>query len=114
MKELKTTQVSIRLTESERQRIKKSARDARMAESEYIRNRVLDGEEKTLPPELVTLLKKLLEANLAVAQDINRVARERRIRGTFSASDYRDLMQYLEKLNRYYEKLTRQMMEAVK
>ena len=74
MKELKTTQVSIRLTDSERRTIKKCAGDARMAEAEYIRNKVLDRKEKT---------------------------------------DYQEILQYLEKLNRNYEKVAGQVTEVI-
>lgn len=113
MKELKTTQVSIRLTDSERRTIKKCAGDARMSEAEYIRNKVLDRKEKVLPPGLVELLSSLLEANLSVACDINQMARELKMKGMFAASDYQDLRQDLEKLNQNYERVAGQVMEVI-
>ena len=113
MKELKTTQVSIRLTDSERRTIKKCAGDARMAEAEYIRNKVLDRKEKARPPGVVEILNHLLEANLSTARDINQMAREIRMQGSFSETDYQEILQYLEKLNRNYEKVAEQVTEVI-
>ena len=113
MKELRTTQVSIRLTDSERRTIKKYAHDARMAEAEYIRNKVLDRKVKALPPVLIELLNHLLEANLSTARDINQMARQLRMKGVFTEADYRKIVQYLEQLNQNYEKVAEQVMEVI-
>ena len=111
---MKTTQVTVRLTEDERDKIRKSANDARLTEAGYIRSKVLDRKVAMMPPSLEMILKKLLEENHSVGQSINRMARENRMRGTFTASDYRKLMQYLEKLNKNYEKLEKEVKEVVK
>ena len=55
MKELRTTQISIRLTDSERKKIKEYANDSMMTEAEYIRNKALDREVKYRPRGLIIL-----------------------------------------------------------
>ena len=112
MKELKTAQISVRLTDSERKKIKECASDSMMAESEYVRSVVMGREMKNRPRSLVVLLKHLLKINLEISREINQMARERRMQGRFALSEYQELIQFLEKLNQNYENLVSQVMKA--
>lgn len=112
MKELRTTQISIRLTDSERKKIKEYASDSMMTEAEYIRNKALDREVKYRPRGLIILLKHLLKINLEISREINQMARERRVQSSFAVSDYQKLIRYLERLNQNYENLSAQVMLA--
>ena len=112
MKELRTTQISIRLTDSERKKIKEYANDSMMTEAEYIRNKALDREVKYRPRGLIILLKHLLKINLEISREINQMARERRVQSSFAVSDYQKLIRYLERLNQNYENLSAQVMLA--
>ena len=112
MKERKTSEISIRLTDSERRTIKECASDSMMTQAEYVRSKALGREVKYRPRGLVVLLKHLLKINIEISREINQMARERRMQGVFAASDYLELIQYLEKLNQNYEKLSDQVMEV--
>ena len=103
MKEGRTTQVSIRLTEEERERIRRCAERAHLKEAVYI-----------LPEEVEVLLGRLLELNLSIGQDINLAARKCAEKGSFSAKQYKELTAFLEKLNSNYEILNERILEVIK
>lgn len=113
MKE-RTTQVSIRLTQEERERIRKCAERAHLKEAVYIRNIALGEKEMNLPEEAEVLLRQFLETNLSAGKEINQAARCCREKGSFSAEQYRELANYLEKLNRSYETLNARILEVIK
>lgn len=113
MKE-RTTQVSIRLTQEERERIRKCAERAHLKEAVYIRNIALGEKEMDLPEEAEVLLRQFLETNLSAGKEINQAARCCREKGSFSAEQYRELANYLEKLNRSYETLNARILEVIK
>ena len=114
MKEGRTTQVSIRLTQEERERIRKCAERAHLKEAVYIRNIALGEKEMNLPEEAEVLLRQFLETNLSAGKEINQAARCCREKGSFSAEQYRELANYLEKLNRSYETLNARILEVIK
>ena len=114
MKEGRTTQVSIRLTEEERERIRKHAERAHLKEAVYVRNRALGEREIVFPEELEKLLRQLLETNLSAGKDINHAARCCREQGSFSADRYMELTNSLKQLNRSYETLNDRILEVIK
>ena len=114
MEEAKTTQVTVRLTKEERDKIKKSAQKARQTESGYIRAVVLGKEDATLPEEIEKLLKDLLDKNLAAGQEINQAARALRMKGSYSRSDYLELTRSLEKMNENYLEMSLRIREVVR
>lgn len=113
MKE-RTTQVSIRLTQEERERIRKCAERAHLKEAVYIRNIALGEKEMDMPEEAEVLLRQFLETNLSAGKEINQAARCCREKGSFSAEQYRELANSLEKLNRSYETLNARILEVIK
>ena len=68
MKEGRTTQVSIRLTEEERERIRRCAERAHLKEAVYIRNLALGQKKTILPVEVEALLGQFLKLNLSTRQ----------------------------------------------
>ena len=114
MKEGRTTQVSIRLTEEERERIRRCAERAHLKEAVYIRGLALSQKKTILPEEVEVLLGRLLELNLSIGQDINLAARKCAEKGSFSAKQYKELTAFLEKLNSNYEKLNERILEVIK
>lgn len=67
-----------------------------------------------LPEEAEVLLRQFLETNLSAGKEINQAARCCREKGSFSAEQYRELANYLEKLNRSYETLNARILEVIK
>ncbi len=114
MKEGRTTQVSIRLTEEERERIRRCAERAHLKEAVYIRGLALSQKKMTLPKEAEELLGRFLKLNLSVGQNINQAARSCREKGSFSAEQYKELMAFLEELNSNYEILNERILEVIK
>ena len=114
MKEGRTTQVSIRLTEEERERIRRCAERAHLKEAVYIRGLALSQKKMTLPEEAEELLGRFLKLNLSVGQNINQAARSCREKGSFSAEQYKALMAFLEELNSNYEILNERILEVIK
>ena len=114
MKEGRTTQVSIRLTEEERERIRRCADRAHLKEAVYIRNLALGQKKTILPEEVEELLGRFLKLNLSVGQDINQATRICRKKGSFSAEQYKELMAFLEELNSNYEILNERILEVIK
>jgi len=114
MKEGRTTQVSIRLTEEERERIRRCADRAHLKEAAYIRDLALDQKQMILPEEVEVLLRQFLKSNLSVGQDINLAARRCAEMGSFSEEQYRELTAFLTKMNSNYEMLYEQIMEVMK
>lgn len=114
MKEGRTTQVSIRLTEEERERIRRCAERAHLKEAVYIRGLALSQKKMTLPEEAEELLGRFLKLNLSVGQNINQAARSCREKGSFSAEQYKELMAFLEELNSNYEILNERILEVIK
>lgn len=114
MKKERTTQVSIRLAEDERERIRIQANRAHLSEAAYIRDTVLGFREAAVPEELEDLLRKYLEENLSVGRDINHTARCCRDKGSFSAEQYKEMTGCLKSINANYEKLNELIREVVK
>lgn len=114
MKEGRTTQVSIRLTEEERERIRRCADRAHLKEAVYIRNLALGQKKTILPEEVEVLLWRLLELNLSIGQDINLAARICRKKGSFSGKQYKELTVLLERLNSNFEMLNERILEVIK
>ena len=114
MKDGRTTQVSIRLTEEERERIRRCADRAHLKEAVYIRGLALSQKKMTLPKEAEELLGRFLKLNLSVGQNINQAARSCREKGSFSAEQYKELMAFLEELNSNYEILNERILEVIK
>ena len=114
MKKERTTQVSIRLTADERERIRKQANDAHLSEAAFIRNTVLGCREASVPEEVEILLQKYLEENLSIGRDINHTARSYRDKGSFSAERYKDMTGCLKSINANYEKLNELIREVIK
>ena len=114
MKEGRTTQVSIRLTEEERERIRRCAERAHLKEAVYIRDLALGQKKTILPVEVEALLGQFLKLNLSVGQNINQAARSCREKGSFSAEQYKELMAFLEELNSNYEILNERILEVIK
>ena len=75
MKDGRTTPVSIRLTEGERERIRRCAERAHLKEAVYIRDLALGQKKMILPEKVEELLGRFLKLNLSVGQDINLAAR---------------------------------------
>ena len=114
MKEGRTTQVSIRLTEEERERIRRCAERAHLKEAVYIRDLALGQKKMILPEEAEALLGQFLKLNLSVGQNINQAARSCREKGSFSVEEYKELMAFLEELNSNYEILNERILEVIK
>ena len=114
MKDGRTTQVSIRLTEEERERIRRCAERAHLKEAVYIRDLALGQKKMILPEEAEALLRRFLKLNLSVGQDINQAARICREKGSFSERQYKELTAFLEKLNSNYEMLNERILEVKK
>ena len=114
MKEERSTQVSIRLSVNERERIRKRAERAHLKEAVYVRNIALGEKETVLPEEVEVLLRQFLETNLSAGKEINQVARCCREKGSFSADQYRELTNSLEKMNHNYETLNARILEVIK
>lgn len=113
MKEGRTTQVSIRLTQEERERIREHAERVHLKEAAYVRNRALGEWEIFMPEETEHLLRQFLEINLSAGRDINQAARCCRENGSFSADHYRELTDALEQMNRSYETLNDRILEVI-
>lgn len=114
MKEERSTQVSIRLSVKERERIRKRAERAHLKEAVYVRNVALGEKETVLPEEVEVLLRRFLETNLSAGKEINRAARCCREKGSFSVDQYRELTNSLEKLNHSFEILNARILEVIK
>ena len=114
MKEERSTQVSIRLSVNERERIRKYAERAHLKEAVYVRNMALGEKETVLPEEVEALLRQFLETNLSAGKEINQAARCCREKGSFSADQYRELTNSLEKLNHSFETLNARILEVIK
>ena len=113
MKEGRTTQVSIRLTEEERERIRRCADRAHLKEAVYIRDLALGQKKMILPEKVEVLLGRFLELNLSIGQDINLAARKCAEKGSFSGKQYKELTVLLEKLNRNFETLNERILEVI-
>ena len=68
MKEERSSQVSIRLSVNERERIRKYAERAHLKEAVYVRNMTLGEKETVLPEEVEALLRQFLETNLSAGK----------------------------------------------
>lgn len=114
MKVERSTQVSIRLSVNERERIRKRAERAHLKEAVYVRNIALGEKETVLPEEVEVLLRQFLETNLSAGKEINQAARCCREMGSFSVDQYRELTNSLEKLNHSFETLNARILEVIK
>ena len=114
MKEGRTIQVSIRLTEEERERIRRCADRAHLKEAVYIRDLALGQKKMILPEEVEVLLGRFLELNLSIGQGINLAARKCAEKGSFSEKQYKELTTFLEKLNSNFETLNERILEVIK
>ena len=97
-----------------RERIRRCAERAHLKEAVYIRGLALSQKKMTLPEEAEELLGRFLKLNLSVGQNINQAARSCREKGSFSADQYRELTNSLEKLNHSFETLNERILEVIK
>ncbi|MCD8012534.1 MAG: MobC family plasmid mobilization relaxosome protein [Lachnospiraceae bacterium] len=95
----RTVWKAFRCTEDEAAKIAEQAERNGLSESDYMRRKIFQ-----LPPETNQLLVELKNSILKIGTNINQVVRSCNSRRFITNMDYRELAEYLEKIDRkYYE-----------
>ena len=95
-------QVKFRLDDEELRLLRQKLRDSDLSMAEYFRSLIVEGEIKTLPPELMQDIRRQVRG---VGRNINQMARLAHISGKVSNETLRKISDAQEKIERQIERL---------
>ena len=95
-------QVKFRLDDEELRLLRQKLRDSDLSMAEYFRALIVEGEIKTLPPELMQDIRRQVRG---VGRNINQMARLAHISGKVSNETLRKISDAQEKIERQIERL---------
>lgn len=95
-------QVKFRLDDEELRLLRQKLRDSDLSMAEYFRGLIVEGEIKTLPPELMQDIRRQVRG---VGRNINQMARLAHISGKVSNETLRKISDAQEKIERQIERL---------